>query len=36
MNYPLIYTDSIKHAGEARGPVILIKPQYKEDKGLPN
>ena len=35
MNYPLtFYTDKIKHAGEARGPVVLIKPQYKEDKGL--
>ena len=35
MTYPLtIYTNSIKYAGEARGPVILIKPQYKEDKGL--
>ena len=35
MNYPLtFYTEKIKHNGEARGPIILIKPQYREDKGL--
>jgi hypothetical protein len=35
MNYPLIfYTDKIKHAGEVRGPVVFIRPQYREDKGL--
>jgi len=35
MKYPLtFYTDKIRLAGEARGPVILIKPKYKDDKGL--
>ena len=33
--YPLIfYTSNIKHHGETRGPVIFIKPQYQDDKGL--
>ena len=35
MNYLLtFYTNKIKHHGETRGPIILIKPQCRDDTGL--
>jgi len=34
--YLLFYTDNVKEgsAGQANGPVIRIRPAYKDDKGL--
>ena len=29
-----IYTDKIKTAGQQRGPFVLIRPEYKDDRGL--
>lgn len=38
MRYPLVfYTDRFVptgHAGAARGPVILIRPSHRDDRGL--